>query len=49
MNLWGFLLPLPSCARPELRCMYPTNQVAVATPVTNPQLGSWFTGLAQVT
>ena len=26
--------------------MFPTNQVAVATPVTNPQPGSWFTGLA---
>ena len=37
----------PSCAPED--DMFPTNQVAVATPVTNPQPGSCFTRLAWVT
>lgn len=47
MNLWGFLLPLwsregRSCSDHD---MFPTNGVAVATTVTNPQSAP-FTGLA---
>lgn len=57
MNLLGFLLLSLAAPRLELRQprlelrgrKFPTNQVAMGTPATNPQPGSWFTGLAQVT